>query len=155
MVQLSHPYKTAVKTIVLIRRTFVGKVMSLLFNALSRFVIAFISRSKHFFHFMAAVTICSDFWSLRKWSLSIFFLIYLPWSDGTRCYNLSFWMLSFKKAISLSSFTLIKRFLFTFCHNGVVICISEVVDISPGNLDSRMGFTQPGISHDVLWIQVK
>ena len=49
MVQLPHPYKTAGKTVALIRRTFVGKVMSLLFNALSRFVIAFISRSKHFF----------------------------------------------------------------------------------------------------------
>ena len=42
MVQLSHPYMTTGKTIALTRRTFVGKVMSLLFNALSRFVIAFI-----------------------------------------------------------------------------------------------------------------
>ena len=42
MVQLSHPYMTTGKTIALTRWTFVGKVMSLLFNALSRFVIAFI-----------------------------------------------------------------------------------------------------------------
>ena len=46
MVQLSHPYKTAGKTITLTRWTFVGKVMSLLFNMLSRFVIAFLPRSK-------------------------------------------------------------------------------------------------------------
>ena len=46
MVQLSHPYTTTGKTIALTRRTFVGKVMSLLFNMLSRLVIAFISRSK-------------------------------------------------------------------------------------------------------------
>ena len=48
MVQLSHPYMTTGKTIALtIIRTFVGKVMSLLFNILSRLVIAFIPRSKH------------------------------------------------------------------------------------------------------------
>ena len=47
MVQLSHPYMNTGKTIALTRRTFVGKVMSLLFNALSRFVIAFLPRSKH------------------------------------------------------------------------------------------------------------
>ena len=48
MVQLSHPYMTTGKTIALTRRTFVGKAMSLLFNMLSRLV-------------MAAVTFCSDF----------------------------------------------------------------------------------------------
>ena len=46
MVQLSHPYMTTGKTIVLTRRTFVSKVMSLLFNMLSRLVIAFLPRSK-------------------------------------------------------------------------------------------------------------
>ena len=48
MVQLSHPYITTGKTIALARQTFVGKVMSLLFNTLSRFVIAFLSRRKSF-----------------------------------------------------------------------------------------------------------
>ena len=47
MVQLSHPYMTAGKTITLTRQTFFGKVMSLLFNVLSRFIIAFLPRSKH------------------------------------------------------------------------------------------------------------
>src|SRR5574339_409682 len=46
IVQLSHPYMTTGKTIALIRRTFVGKVMSLLFNILSRLVITFLPRSK-------------------------------------------------------------------------------------------------------------
>ena len=46
MVQLSHPYMTTGKTIALTRWTFVGKVMSLPFNMLSRLVIAFLSRSK-------------------------------------------------------------------------------------------------------------
>ena len=48
MVQLSHPYMTTEKTIALTRQTFVGKVMSLLFNTLFiRFVIAFLQRNKH------------------------------------------------------------------------------------------------------------
>ena len=46
-VQLSHPYMTTGKTIALIRRSFVGKVMSLLLNMLSRLVITFLPRSKH------------------------------------------------------------------------------------------------------------
>ena len=51
MVQLSHPYKTTRKTIALTRQTFVCKVMSLLFNILSRFVISFLPRSKHLLSF--------------------------------------------------------------------------------------------------------
>ena len=47
IVQLSHPYMTTGKTIALTRQTFVGKVMSLLFNMLSRLVIAFLPRSRH------------------------------------------------------------------------------------------------------------
>ena len=74
VVQLSHPYMTTGKTITLTRQTFVAKVMSLLFNMLSRLVITFLPRSKHLlfyfifpsFNFMAAVTICSDFWSPSK-----------------------------------------------------------------------------------------
>ena len=49
LVQLSHPYMTTGKTIALTRRTFVGKVMSLLFNMLSRLVIEFLPRSKCLF----------------------------------------------------------------------------------------------------------
>ena len=47
IVQLSHPYMITGKTIALTRWTFVGKMMSVLFNMLSRFVIAFLPRSKH------------------------------------------------------------------------------------------------------------
>ena len=46
MVQLSHPYMTTGKTVALTRQTFVGKVMSLLFNMLSRLVITFLPMSK-------------------------------------------------------------------------------------------------------------
>ena len=57
---------------------------------------------------MAAVTICSDFGAPKNkvWHC---FPIYFPWSDGTECHDLVFWMLSFKPTFSLSSFTFIKR----------------------------------------------
>ena len=61
IVQLSHPYMTTGKTTALTIQMFVSKMMSLLFNMLSRFVIVFLARSKRLFNFMAAVTICGDF----------------------------------------------------------------------------------------------
>ena len=64
-IQLSHPYMTTGKIIALTIWTFVGTVMSLLFNMLSRFVIAFLLRSKYLFIFMATFTI-QRFWSSRK-----------------------------------------------------------------------------------------
>ena len=86
MFQLSHPYMTTGKTVALTRWTFVGKVMSLLFNTLSRLVIAFLPRSKCIF------IICSDFESQENKVCRCFhcFPIYLPRSDGTRCHDLSF-----------------------------------------------------------------
>ena len=80
---------TTGKTIALTRQTFVGKVMSLLFNMLSRLVITVLPRSKRFLNFMAVVTICSDFGAQKK-KVSHCFLIYLPRSDGTGCHDLSF-----------------------------------------------------------------
>ena len=72
MVQLSHTYMSTGKTIALTRRTFVGKVMSLLFNKLSRLVITFLPRSKQAsFNFMTAITICRDFGAPKN-SLSRF-----------------------------------------------------------------------------------
>ena len=91
IVQLSHPYMTTGKTIALIRRTFAGKVMSLLLNMLSRLVITFLPRSKRllisWLQWPPAVilepknTVCHYFHC---------FPIYLPWSDGTGCHDLSF-----------------------------------------------------------------
>ena len=67
-----------------------------------------------------------------------------------------------KVGLKLNFFTLLLHFhqeafyfLFTFCHKGGIICISEVIDISPGNLDFSLCFIQPSISHDVFCIQVK
>ena len=116
-------------------RTFVSKVMSLLFNTLSRFVTAFLPRSWHLL-----ISCCSHHpvISEPKKIKSVTASTFPP----------------SKPAFSLSSFTLIK-FLFAFCHYSCIICISEVADVSLSNLDSSLCFIQPNISHDVLCIQVK
>ena len=68
--QLSYLHMTTGKTIPLTRRTFVGKVMSLLLNMLSRLIIGFLPRSKHIL-----ISSCSHypqwFWSPKKYSLSV------------------------------------------------------------------------------------
>ena len=90
IVQLSHPYMTTRKTITLTRRTFVGKVMCLLFNMLSRLVIAFRPRSKRLLiSWLQSPSAIILEW--KKNSLSLFhcFLVSLPWTDGTSCHNLS------------------------------------------------------------------
>ena len=81
IVQLSHPYITTGKTITLTRWTFVGKVVSLLFNMLSRLVIIFLPKSKRLFISWlqspsAVILEPSDYFHC--------FPIYLPWSDGTK-----------------------------------------------------------------------
>ena len=79
IVQLSYPYMTTGKTITLTRWTFVDKVISQLFNMLSRLVITFLLGSKHL-NFMAAVTICSDFGASQNKVSHCFhcFPIYFP-----------------------------------------------------------------------------
>ena len=88
MVQLSHPYMTTGKTIALTRRTFVDKVMSLLFNMLSRLVITFLPRSKCLLISWLQSPSAVILEPRRIKSAS--YPVYLPWSDGTRCHDLSF-----------------------------------------------------------------
>ena len=78
-VHLSHPYMTTGKTIALTRWTFFGKVMSLLFNMLSRLVITFLPRSKRLL-ISAAITICSNFGTPKNKVSHCFhcFPIYFP-----------------------------------------------------------------------------
>ena len=89
--QLSHPYMTTGKTVVLTRRTFVGKVMSLLFNTLSRLIIAFLPKSKRLL-ISRLPSPSAVILEPKKIVCPCFhcFPIYLPWSDGTRSYDLSF-----------------------------------------------------------------
>ena len=99
IVKLSNTYMSTGKTIALIRCTFVGKVMSLLFNMLSRLVIIFLPRSKSLFLPRSKCLLIS--W-LQSPSVVILeprkivrycfhcFPIYLPWCDGTGCHDHSF-----------------------------------------------------------------
>ena len=80
IVQLSHPYRTTGKTVALTRQTFVGKVMSLLFNMLSRFLIAFISRSKCLLisWLQSPSAMILELPKIKSVTVSIVFSIYLP-----------------------------------------------------------------------------
>ena len=91
IVQHSHPYMSTEETIALTRQSFVGKVMSLCFKMLSRFLIAFLPRNKclliSWLQSPSAVIL-----EPKKIVCHCFhcFPIYLPWSDGPRCHDLSF-----------------------------------------------------------------
>ena len=115
MVQLSHPYMTTGKTITLTKWTFVGKVMSLLFNILSRLVTAFLPRSKHllisWLQWLSAVILEPK--KIKSVIVSTFSPSTCHEVMGPDTIILVFWMLSFKPAFSLCSFTFIKR-LFSF-----------------------------------------
>ena len=91
-VQLSHPYMTTGKTVALTRRTFVGKIISLLFNILSRLVIAVLPRSKCLLISWLQSPSAVIFVAQKNKLCHCFhcFPIYLPWSDGTGRHDLSF-----------------------------------------------------------------
>ena len=115
VVQLSHPGMTTGNTIALTIRTFVGKVVSLLFNMLFKFVIAILPRSKNllisWLQSPSAVT-----WDTKKINSVTVYIVSPPvfHEMGLDAMILVFWMLSFKPAFSLSSFAFIKR-LFPLC----------------------------------------
>ena len=91
MVQPSHPYMTTGETIALTGWTFVGKVMSLLFNMLLRLVIAFFPRSKHLLisWLQSPSAVILEPKKIKSVTFH-FFPICLPWSDGTGCHDLHF-----------------------------------------------------------------
>ena len=92
MVQLSHPYMTTGETIALTRRTYVNKVMSLLFNMLSRLVITFLPKSKRLLisWLQSPSAVILEPPKNKVWHCFHCFPIYFPWSDGTGCHDLRF-----------------------------------------------------------------
>ena len=124
--------------------------MSLVFNTLSRFVIAFFPRSKRLL--ISWLQSPSAVILEPKKIKSLTALTFTP----SICHKvmepdaiiLVFWMLNFKPAFSLSSFTHIKRLFSSsslYAIESGIICIFEVVDISPGNLSFSLWFIQLGI----------
>ena len=112
-VQLSHPYMTTGKAIALTRRTFVGKVMSLLFNMLSRLVITFLPRNNclliSWLQSPSAVILEPP--KIKSDTVSTVFPSISHEVMGPDAMMLVYWMLSFRPTFSLFSFTFIKRLL--------------------------------------------
>ena len=111
IVQLSHPYMTTGKTIALSRQTFVGKVMFLLFNTLSRLVIDFFPRSKRLLISWLQSPSAVILEPPKIKSIIVSIVSPSIWHEvmGLDAMILILWMLSFKPTFSLSSFTFIKR----------------------------------------------
>ena len=109
-VQLSHPHMTTGKNIVLTRRTFVGKVMSLLFNMLSWLVITFLLRSKSLFisWLQSPSAVILEPRKIKSETVSTVYPSICHEVTGPDAMILVFWMLSSKPTFSLSSFTFIR-----------------------------------------------
>ena len=124
MIQLSHIYVTIGKIIDLTIRTFVSKVMSLLFNMLSRFVTAFLPRSKHLLisWLQSPSTVILEP-KKRKFAIASTFSPSICYEVmGPDTMILVFWMVSFKSAFSLSSFTFIKRLFVKVTQSYLTLC---------------------------------
>ena len=113
IVQLSHPCMTPGKTKALTRWTFVGKVMSLLFNILSRLVITFLPRSKCLLisWLQSPSALILDPTKIKSVTVSIVSPSICHEVMGPDAMIFSFWILSFKPTFSLSSVTFIRRLL--------------------------------------------
>ena len=123
-VQLSHPYMTTGKTIVLTRQTFVGKVMSLLLNMLSRLVITFLPRSKHLLisWLQSPSAVSLEPKKIKSVTVSIVSPFICHEVMGQDAMILVFWMLSFKPTFSLFSFTFIKRLFSCSLLSAIRVC---------------------------------
>ena len=115
MVQLSHPYMTTKEAIALTVQTLVGEVLSLLFNTMSRFVIAFLPRSKHllisWLQSLSAVILEPK--KIKSVTASNFSPSICHEVMGLNALIIVFWMLSFKPPFSLFSFTRLSSRLFS------------------------------------------
>ena len=123
IVQLSHPYMTTGKTIALTTQTFVGNVMSLLFNMLSRLVITFLPRSKRLLisWLQSPSAVILEPRKIKSATVSTLSPSICHEVMGPDAMILVFWMLSFKPTCSLSSFTFIKR-LFSYSLSAIGWC---------------------------------
>ena len=117
------------------------------FNMLSRFVIAFLPRSKCLLilWLQSPSAVILEPPKIKSLTISIVSSSICLEVMGLDAMIWVFWMLSFKPNFPLCSLVLLH-----FLLQGGVICISEVIDLSPGNLDSSLCFFQPSVSHDVL-----
>ena len=126
IVQLSHPNMTTGKTVVLTRWTFVVEIMSLLFNMLSRLVIAFLPRSKHLLisWLQSPSAVILEPPKIKSLTVSIVSPSICHEVMGLVATILVFWMLSFQPNVSLSSFTFDKRLFSSFSLSAIMVVSS-------------------------------
>ena len=126
MVQLSKPYVTTGKTIALTIQTFVGRVMSLLFNKLSRFVITFLPRSNRLLisRLQSPSTVISEPKKRKSDTISTVSLLIWCAVLGLDAMSLVFFTFSLNLAHSLSSFTLIKRLFSSSLLSAIRVVLS-------------------------------
>ena len=126
IVQLSHPYMTTGKTIALTRRTFFGKVMSLLLNMLSRLVITFLPRSKCLLisWLQSPSAVILEPKEIKSATVSTVSPSICHEVMGPDAMTLVFWMLSFKPTFSLSAF---------YCQHICPLCGGPSVTAFPGS----------------------
>ena len=158
MVELSHLYMITGKTIALTIQTFVGKVMSLLFNILSRFVIAFLWRSKQpltsWLHSLSTVILEPR--KIKSVTVSIFPHLFamkwwdqMPWSSSSEGWILNQLFHSPLSPSSRRSLVPLHFLTLGWCH----LYIWGYWYFSWQNsLDSSLCFIQPSISLDVLCV---
>ena len=132
IVQLSHPYMNTWKTITLTRWTFAGEVMFLLFNMPSRFVIAFLPRSKCLLisWLQSPSSVILEPPKIKSVTVPIVSLSICHQVMGPDAMILVFWMLSFKPTFSLSSFTLIKRLFSSLLSTIRVVSSADLLQLS-------------------------
>ena len=123
IVQLSHPCMTTGKTIVLTICTFVDKVMSLLFNMLSRFVIAFLPRSKRLLisWLQSPSIVILEINKIKSVTVSIVSSSIYHEVMGLDAMIFVFWLLNFKPTFLLSSFTFIQRLFNSSSLSGISV----------------------------------
>ena len=148
---------TAGKTIALTRQTFVSKVTFLLFNMLSRFVIAFVPRSKCLLipWLQSPSAVILETKKIKSVTVSIVSPYICLEMIGPEAMIFFFFNVEFKLVFSLSSITSIKSLFGSSSFSAIRVVSSaylRLLVISPGNHDSSLCFIQPGISHDVVCI---
>ena len=122
-VQLSHSYMTTGKTIALIRQTFVGKVMSLLFNMLSELVIAYLPRSKA----LRCLLVHTNPWTAAAYLLNQIIWAW-PWEYALSYDSKSIPLLSYRKAIlHRNGFSSKDEMVHFFCVMGHYFCVFRLV----------------------------
>ena len=159
MVQLSHPYMTTEKTIVLTIQTFFNKMISLLFNMLSWSITAFLSRSKHLLisWLQWQSTVILEPKKIKSLTFSIVSPSIGHEMMGPDAMTLVYWMLSFKPAFH-SSFTFIKRLFSSFPLSVIRVVSSAYLRLLIfllAILIPVLWFIQLGILHDVHWTEIK